>query len=199
MKKYDENNTASQIMNMAFRLFVEKGYEATNLREIGNSVGISASTIYFYYKSKKDLFLDVLNHALEEHLEELNKRAAKIADDIDTDQLKELFVKEIEMIHLDSASYLFLMRYRMFPVSELIRETLEVSNLYIEKEFQIWKPFLSSYCDGTEENERQFFKRIRKMMNGIINEMLTSGEAIKRQTIEKLWMICYNYISDKFE
>ncbi len=31
MKKNDEKNTANLIMDMAFRLFVEKGYEATNL------------------------------------------------------------------------------------------------------------------------------------------------------------------------
>ena len=197
MKKYDENNTANQIMNMAFRLFVEKGYEAANLREIGNSVGISASTIYFYYKSKKDLFLDVLNQALEEHLEELSNCATKIVNDADEDKLKELFVAEIEMIHLDSASYLFLLRYRMFPVSELSSEIMEVSKLYVEKEFQIWRPFLVPYCDGTDENERQLFKSIMRMINGIINEMLTSGEAINRQALNKLWMYCYNYIFDK--
>lgn len=199
MKKNDEKNTANLIMDMAFRLFVEKGYEATNLREIGNEVGINASTIYFYYKSKRELFLDVFNHALEIHINELEKRADTISRCKEVDELKELFISEIEMVYLDSASYLFLLRYRIFPVSDLANETREICKAYDEKEFQIWKPFLISYGDGTEENERELFNVIMKMTNGIINEMLISGQALKKETLEKLWAHCYNYLFDKYK
>lgn len=197
MKKNVDKNTAKLIMNMAFRLFVEKGYEATNLREMANEVGINASTIYFYYKSKKELFLDVFQQALEVHINELEKRADQVANCSEGDKLKELFINEIEMVYLDSASYLFLLRYRMFPVSDLVNETCELRKICDEKEFQIWKPFLRAYAGGTEENERELFKDIMKMMNGIMNEMLTSGEAMKKQLIEKLWVYCYNYLLDK--
>lgn len=192
MKKNYDNSTANLIMDMAFRLFVEKGYEAANLRNIGNEVGINASTIYFYYKSKKKLFLDVYLHTLEVHINELQKRADQISSNIEVDELKALFISEIDMIHLDSASYLFLLRYRMFPVSDIVNETRELCKLYDEKEFQVWKPLLASYADGTDERERELFNGISKMIRGIIIEMLTSGEALKKQTIEQLWACCYN-------
>lgn len=196
MKKYEDKGTAKLIKDMAFRLFVEKGYEATNLREIGSEVGINASTIYFYYKSKRELFMDVLCHSLDIHIRELEKRAKVIFEGEFENKLKELFMSEIEMVHLDAASYLFVLRYRMFPVAELMAETREVCNRYDEREFQIWKPFLALY---EEYNLRELFTGIMKLVTGIINEMLMSGEAIKRQTLEKLWVYCEDYFLDKKE
>jgi AcrR family transcriptional regulator len=51
------SSTKDKISYVAFKLFLEKGYEATNMREISNEVGIKASSLYFYYESKQELFL----------------------------------------------------------------------------------------------------------------------------------------------
>lgn len=194
MRKNDDKRTVDVISNIAFRLFIEKGYEATNLREIGAEAGINASTIYFYYKSKKELFLDVYNNALRAHTEMLREIAAGISLEPKEESIKEMFIKEIEMIYFDSASYKFLLRYRMFPVSELINEISEISQKFDDEEFQIWKPFLSIYADETEINERVVFIGVMKFINGIINEMLISGQAIKTKTLEKLWEHIHKFL-----
>ena len=45
-----------QIINAAFSVFGEIGYEATRVSHIAQRAGISSGTIYTYFKDKKDLF-----------------------------------------------------------------------------------------------------------------------------------------------
>ena len=46
----------AQIINAAFSVFGEIGYEATSISHIAERAGISSGTIYTYFKDKKDLF-----------------------------------------------------------------------------------------------------------------------------------------------
>ena len=48
--------TKEAIMNTALKMFAEKGYAAVSMRDISGEVGIRASTIYYYFKSKQDIF-----------------------------------------------------------------------------------------------------------------------------------------------
>jgi|GEM_PF-4920843 AcrR family transcriptional regulator len=187
MGKNPDKKTADLIMNIAFRLFVEKGYEATNLREIGTEVGINASTIYFYYPSKKKLFFDVLHSVHKTHLELLREKASEIPCTSDKEGMRQMFIKEIELVHLDSASYKLLLRYRLFPVMELANEIREINEKYDGEEYQIWEPYLSGCFDRAEAENRLLYEGIKKLMDGIINEMLISGQAIRTQTLEKWW------------
>lgn len=50
-----KNNLKKEILDAARSLFLEKGYESTSMRKIANRVGISATTIYLYYKDKADV------------------------------------------------------------------------------------------------------------------------------------------------
>lgn len=48
--------TRSRILDAARELFVERGIEATTMREIAGRVGCSATAIYLYFRDKNDLF-----------------------------------------------------------------------------------------------------------------------------------------------
>lgn len=62
------NNTNEKIRYVAFKLFLEKGYEATNIRDICEEVNIKASSLYFYYKSKQELFFSIYDDICGEKL-----------------------------------------------------------------------------------------------------------------------------------
>lgn len=49
-----------QIVDVAARLFVEKGYKGISMREIAEAVGLSKAGIYHHFRDKEDLFLAVL-------------------------------------------------------------------------------------------------------------------------------------------
>ncbi|MFZ4896370.1 TetR/AcrR family transcriptional regulator [Plantibacter sp. Mn2098] len=50
--------TRAQIIDVAIRLFTERGYEATTMEEIAEQAEVGSSTLYRYFPSKELLLLD---------------------------------------------------------------------------------------------------------------------------------------------
>jgi AcrR family transcriptional regulator len=65
-----------QILEVALKLFAEKGVEGTTIKQIAERADISAGLLYHYFKGKSDLLKEVIDHrALQlPHLEELHDR-----------------------------------------------------------------------------------------------------------------------------
>jgi AcrR family transcriptional regulator len=49
-----------QILDVAARLFAERGYHPTSVAEIVESLGVGKGVFYWYFESKEDLFLEIL-------------------------------------------------------------------------------------------------------------------------------------------
>lgn len=54
-----EQERSSLILLAAARLFAERGYEGTSVRDIAETVGLLPGSIYHHYPSKEDLFVSV--------------------------------------------------------------------------------------------------------------------------------------------
>ncbi|MEG0614952.1 MAG: TetR/AcrR family transcriptional regulator [Oscillospiraceae bacterium] len=56
-----EQMTAAKrkIINVAFKLFIENGYEKTTIQDIIDAVGMSKGAIYHYFKSKEEIFDEI--------------------------------------------------------------------------------------------------------------------------------------------
>lgn len=65
MPATDERATRQQILDVAARLFREKGYAGTTQREIAKRCGIKAASLYYHFASKDDLLLEVLDFGIE--------------------------------------------------------------------------------------------------------------------------------------
>ncbi len=50
-----------QIRDAGLRCFVRQGYESTRLQDIACEAGFSKGGIYFYYREKRQIFLDILD------------------------------------------------------------------------------------------------------------------------------------------
>lgn len=61
-KQMFEGGTKNRIIEVGSRLFFEKGFDGTGIREIMKEVGADVGAFYYYYKSKDELFDDVLNN-----------------------------------------------------------------------------------------------------------------------------------------
>ena len=53
-----------QVRAVALRLFKEKGYHATSMRDIASEVGINKGSLYSYIRSKEDLLIPVFERAM---------------------------------------------------------------------------------------------------------------------------------------
>ncbi|MCU5784601.1 TetR family transcriptional regulator [Alcanivorax balearicus MACL04] len=55
----------------AARLFMTCGYEATSMSRIAQELGVTPNTLYWYYASKDELLVGVLNRLLSDSLKQL--------------------------------------------------------------------------------------------------------------------------------
>jgi AcrR family transcriptional regulator len=74
-EKKDERR--SQILQAAMSCFAEKGYHLTTMDDIVAASGLSKGSIYWYYKSKKDILMAILEVAFAE----IGEAAAGILED----------------------------------------------------------------------------------------------------------------------
>ena len=51
-----------QILDAALHVIVQNGYHQSRMDDIVSTSGLSKGAIYWYYKSKKDMYLDLVNH-----------------------------------------------------------------------------------------------------------------------------------------
>lgn len=87
--------TVQLILNVAFRLFMEKGYEHTSVQDIIDQLGgLSKGAIYHHFKSKEDILIAVTDQITAES----NQTLAMIRDRTDLngrEKLKTIFKESI--------------------------------------------------------------------------------------------------------
>ena len=87
--------TVNRILEAAFRLFMEKGYEHTSIQDIiDNLGGLSKGAIYHHFKSKEDILVAVTDRMTEES----NQMLAEIRDRTDLsgkEKLRTIFKESI--------------------------------------------------------------------------------------------------------
>ncbi len=87
--------TVNLILDVAFQLFMEKGYEHTSIQDIINHLGgLSKGAIYHHFKSKEDIIAAVIDRMTEES----NQMLAKVRDRDDLtgkEKLKAIFKESI--------------------------------------------------------------------------------------------------------
>ena len=52
----------NQILDAAMEVITQNGYENSRIDDVVKSSNMSKGAIYWYYKSKKDLYLDLVNY-----------------------------------------------------------------------------------------------------------------------------------------
>ena len=56
-----DSNKKEEILAAALNLFLENGYEQTSVRMISQTIGCEVGLIYYYFKTKDDLFENALS------------------------------------------------------------------------------------------------------------------------------------------
>lgn len=72
MSSHHQKGTKERIRDRALDLFSGKGYDHVTMRDIGNEVGISESSIYNHYESKEEI-LESIIHSLIERSENVSR------------------------------------------------------------------------------------------------------------------------------
>ena len=90
------SDTKERILTTALKMFSEKGYEGTNLRELLAELGFTKAAFYKHYKSKEELWnavIDVMSAYYEEHFGSVRNMPPIPKS---TDELKEITMRMLE-------------------------------------------------------------------------------------------------------
>ncbi len=61
MSTHTAVDTRRRIQDVALRLFIENGYEATSLREIAEQIGVTKAALYYHFKSKDEIVTSLID------------------------------------------------------------------------------------------------------------------------------------------
>ena len=78
MSRYDQK--LEFILRTAARIFAEKSYHSTSMRDIARATGVSLAGLYHYCKSKEELLFLIQDHCFGRVLERVEQRIKGIDD-----------------------------------------------------------------------------------------------------------------------
>ena len=194
--------TVNLILGVAFRLFMEKGYEHTSIQDIINNLGgLSKGAIYHHFKSKEDILVAVIDRRTAES----NQMLADIRDSSGLsgeEKLKKIFRESISRsvqndiftvapdFH-DNPKLLFSLLHDTIDnaapnyILPIIRQGISDGSIKTDYPEQLAELILLAanawlnpmIFDSTEEESRRKFMVFRQMLQGfgldiVDNEML---------------------------
>jgi len=80
--RYDQK--LEHILRTSARIFAEKSYHSTSMRDISRATGVSLAGLYHYCKSKEELLFLIQDHCFGRVLERLEERIAEVTEPVET-------------------------------------------------------------------------------------------------------------------
>ncbi|MCW8925055.1 MAG: TetR family transcriptional regulator [Xanthomonadales bacterium] len=84
----------SKLLDIAEELFAESGYAATSIRKIADAAGVNPALVHYYFGTKRDLLVTVMNRVLEPMAE--NVAALQEADSLEAFDVARLMFNMLE-------------------------------------------------------------------------------------------------------
>lgn len=147
--------TKEKILEEAFKLFLQKGYSEVSISVVQEELGIGRATLYYYFKSKEDLFKTVIDHYIIKYMESSLQIEpdATVADMIESrirliiaqrDILLQSNNPNLTFFNLTSIKFIALLKYEDY------RKKLED---FRNKTIELWKMAINNSIRNKEIKE----------------------------------------------
>lgn len=150
-----KENVKDIILDAALELFGEKTLNEISLAEIARKAGVSKGTLYYHYKSKTDILLDITNRYLDEQWDDLIKWTENKEKDTSMHRLVKYVLERNTLysnirVHLiysailgdDAIRQKLLERYEQF--STIISQKVAERTDYVSANYLTWLILLAS-------------------------------------------------------
>jgi AcrR family transcriptional regulator len=133
----DRERHALEITEAARRLFASIGYRGTSMEDVANGAGMGKSTLYRYFESKEELFLEIVDMTVDELLEVVEESAAHTNSTISRLGLKGLaFIQRYRDIQILLNSLITEASRGNQAMAGKAREVLERTANYLAKDLR---------------------------------------------------------------
>ena len=187
-----------EILEKSTECFIKFGFNKTTLDEIGESIGFNKAALYYYFKNKEELFVQVVNNQLTIGLNKLQSDIFDMPDD-ETKILKylwnrtQVYTNLIKLTSLSSENIL-----------DLNNTFEEIYAPYKKLEINFMKGILSKINKSKSQTEHDnFAELILDLVNAVgLSALLVRNITnqsqfleqynIKKETIVKMMLKAYN-------
>ncbi|KGA97987.1 hypothetical protein AJ85_10700 [Alkalihalobacillus alcalophilus ATCC 27647 = CGMCC 1.3604] len=181
------------IKESALALFAKHGYEGTSLAQIAESVGIKKQSIYSHFKSKDDLFLQLLNETFEIELIRVTNYLQEHFEKPLGDCLFKSLQSYIERFNNDSRMKFFL-RISFFPPAHIYAQVMDALYEYID---QVDALYLERFKHAIELKEMSGQAEIATMafsalIDSICVELVYGGTKRTEKKLQAAWIVFWN-------
>jgi AcrR family transcriptional regulator len=147
------------ILDVAMKLFLEKGYTATSTSDICIAADISKPTLYYYFHNKRHLFFSCHMRSIQEVLKPYIERAGTVKDP--KERLAFMIGEFTRIICLNP------------ELKVLIHETMSMRDKYFDKIRKEWKRHYLLLRDTIEE--LQSSKKSSSLLQPSLEALLLLG------------------------
>ncbi|MFC7783758.1 TetR/AcrR family transcriptional regulator [Rossellomorea sp. GCM10028870] len=186
-----KNDNKQLIKDVALDLFGQKGYEDTSLMEIATAVGIKKPSIYNHFRSKEDLFMEVIEDLSVSEVTAYKSAEEKMDPQEPLTNIRTLFDLFCQRLVTTKEALLW-KRVTFFP-PEVFKDLIQKQFIYFE---QVTTAILVSiYQEGqkqklfSEIKEDEFIASFLCLVDGVFLEHHYYTEEIFRQRIESAWKV----------
>jgi TetR/AcrR family transcriptional regulator, cholesterol catabolism regulator len=116
-----ERGTAQAIREEAAKLFFERGYDATSLRQVASAVGLMVGSLYNHIDSKEHLLLQIMGGIIDDLLD--SARNAVMVDGDAVDKLQAALAAHLTF-HAERAQEVFIGNAELRSLSDGAREVV---------------------------------------------------------------------------
>ena len=109
MNQTKQDLRKDQILDAALTVLVQNGYQGSRMDDVVSESQLSKGAIYWYYKSKKDMYLDLVNFWVIRYSATINHLVEN--DQAAPDQLKSLFNYFIDQYESDPDPFIALTEF----------------------------------------------------------------------------------------
>ncbi|MCS0673346.1 TetR/AcrR family transcriptional regulator [Cytobacillus firmus] len=129
-------NLREHILEVAKKLFIKNGYNATTTGDIVEYSGSSKGNLYYHFKTKENLFLEIINIEIEEWFAEWLEEGEKCQSNREKFYLiNEISVKRDDYYQLQTAINEFYSRDHESNIEEKMKE---FEKRYVDIYYQIF-------------------------------------------------------------
>lgn len=153
------------IINAALTEFASTGYKKTSISSIAKRAGISKGLLFYYFNTKKELYLFLYEYCYKKHLEEVEKVMERKGDDF-FDIFIEYQKNKIKLMKRHPELFLFINRAKS-------DESLVVDNIEINKILKR-HPEIFALTDGFNLNsEKEISTEVTNLKKDLSKERWT--------------------------
>jgi len=125
----DPESARGRLLREAARLFRDKGYERTTVRDLAAAVGIQSGSLFHHFRTKEEILKAVMVETIR--LNTAVMQAAMEAADSNRDKLRALVSAELESINGQTGEAMAVLVFEWRSLSEVSQaEVLKLRDIY---------------------------------------------------------------------